>query len=129
MSSGTAMAAAEQQIQRSEKAHGSCWRAAKARRSGTPNGASVTIDLVADAQRAEHRPPFADDFFDGVAVRGAHVGDAGRHVELALGIDEQRLTGRRQVALGRIHDVEHRDVVARRRAERAQRALRPRAGP
>ena len=35
-------AGAEQQIQRREEAHGSCWRAAKARRSGTPNGASVS---------------------------------------------------------------------------------------
>ncbi len=31
----------KQQIQRREEAHGSCWRAAKARRSGTPKGASV----------------------------------------------------------------------------------------
>jgi hypothetical protein len=31
----------EEQKGRCEEAHGSRWRAAKARRSGTPNGASV----------------------------------------------------------------------------------------
>ena len=32
---------AEREVQWREKAHGSCWRAANARRSGTPKGASV----------------------------------------------------------------------------------------
>jgi hypothetical protein len=35
--------AGERQPERSEKAHGNCWRAANARRSGTPNGASVVM--------------------------------------------------------------------------------------
>ena len=32
---------AEREVERCEKTHGSCWRTANARRSGTPNGASV----------------------------------------------------------------------------------------
>src|SRR5437588_12670889 len=45
-------------------------------------------DLVADAERAEHAAPLGDDFVDRVLVRGANVGDARRHGQFALRIEE-----------------------------------------
>jgi hypothetical protein len=68
--------------------------------------------LVPDAQRSEHRAPFADDFFHCVAIRYANVGNARGHRESALGVDEQRFPARRQVPLSGVHHVKDRDVVA-----------------
>src|SRR5205814_7153780 len=68
--------------------------------------------LVARADRREHRAPLLDHLGYRLSIGSADIGDARGDLELTLRIDEDGFAARRQVPLRRIHEMEHRDVVA-----------------
>ena len=103
MSSGTATAPASSRYSGARKLmrQGSCCRRGEGAPERDAERRVGRHDLVADAERSEHRAPFADHLLHRVAIRHAHVGHARRHAQVALRVGEQRFAARRQLAFGR----------------------------
>jgi len=96
------------------------WRAANARLSAKRG---VRHDgLVSPAALGECRAPFVEGRGHGHPIRVPHFGDRRRHFESAFRVHEQRVAGRRELALRGIEDVQRGDVVTR-GAERAHRTI------
>src|SRR5207302_1954770 len=118
MSSGTSAAAPSRRYSGASKlitevlASWQCLTSGEGAAQGYAEWRVCEDQLVARADRREHRAPLTDHFVDRLPIRGAHVGDARGDLERGFGIDEYGLTARREISLRRVHEMQHRDIVS-----------------